>query len=190
MRIADRQMSTLAEILADSTVEVHESTAVLDPEAFAYRRRMVESKENRAVAGVVWDDRDRLLLARYDGESHYDGWRLPGSAVGNVTDFEPRLRDHLGGLLGERVVGVEPAQVQKHVARPEDDGGADGEGEREDEIEEASLFYVLCDATLDSRPVEMVERAETPEGVELDWFAEKPDDVINEGVLTRLFGER
>ena len=178
-------MSTLAEILDDSEVEIFESTAELDAEAFERRRQTVEAKENRAVSGIVRDDRGRFLLARYRGEGRWNSWRLPGSKVGNVTDFEPRLGEHLTELLGDCVSAVEPTQVQKHTARHEhrDENGVDGDHE------EPSLFYVLCNVELEGRPEDVVERASPGENAELAWFADKPDDVINEGVLSRLFGE-
>lgn len=178
-------MSALGEVLQNSAVEIFESTAELDAEAFERRRQTVEAKENRAVSGLVRDDRGRLLLARYSGNGRWNAWRLPGSKVGNVTDFEPRLGEHLAELFGNHVSRVEPTQVQKHIARRKNVSGA----ESENDSEEASLFYVLCDVELEGRPEDVVERASPGENVELAWFADKPDDVINEGVLSRLFGE-
>lgn len=211
-----RIVSTLDEILERPEVDVFESDVAVDAAGFERYRRTAEASENRAVSGLIRDDRDGLLLARYESDDRWDGWRLPGSEVGAVTDFESRLREELAGLLGDAVTGVEPNQVQKHTARREDArGGADDgeavdgsvdtdEGDTRDdggagsrdatgsdrEDREASLFYVLCDVDLDGRPADAVERASTPDGVELDWFAGTPDDAINEGVLRRLFGEK
>ena len=179
-------MSNLDEVLQNSAVEIFESTAELDAEAFERRRQTVEARENRAVSGLVRDDRGRLLLARYKGDGRWNAWRLPGSKVGNVTDFEPRLGEHLTDLLGDNVSKIEPTQVQKHTARRESDTAESEDG---NDREEPSLFYVLCDVELDGDPADVVDRASPGENVELEWFADKPDDVINEGVLSRLFGE-
>lgn len=163
-------MSSLDELLDDPAVEVTETVTELGPAAFERRLEVDRTDWNRAVSGVVRDADDRLLLVRRsDG---WDGWLLPGSDVGSVTDFEPRLREELTELLGDCIAEVEPMQVRKQT------------GERDGET--ASLYYVLCEVELEGPPREVVEEVETDEGVELAWFSETPDDAVNPGVIDGL----
>lgn len=161
-------MTSLPEILTDPEVEIVDSRTTVGESAFQRRRRPVESGANRAVAAVVRDDADRLLLVRHRGEDTYDGWRLPGSAVGAVTDFVGRLEEAVASKLGVRLADPTPRWVYRQI------GVHDGET--------APLFYVLCEATLDRDP------AATSDDLEIGWFGSPPDALVNSDVVRDRLG--
>lgn len=164
-------MSQLDSILTDPNVEIVESVAEFDESTLEHWLETVENRENRAVAGIIRDDADRVLLARRPGEAGREGWRLPGSEVGRVTDFDERIRTELTALLGAKPADVTPRRVHKHTARSAP--------------EPASYFYVLYDVEIDQSAM----RTDPPGEVELRWAADRPDSVVNGGVMDRLFDD-
>ncbi|PSP79543.1 hypothetical protein BRC81_04850 [Halobacteriales archaeon QS_1_68_20] len=166
-------MTTLPEVLTDPDVEIVDLRTSLDDGSFERRRPAVESRRNRAVAGILRDGDGRLLLVRYRGADSFDGWRLPGSGVGEVTDFDGRLRAAVEADLGVSVASVTPRWVYRQV-------GVHGD-------ETAPLFYVVCRITLDRGPAG--RDLPTRENVEARWFESPPDDLVNTTVVRDRFGD-
>ena len=167
-------MSTLEEILNDPAVEIHESTEQADADRFAAWQRAVERAENRAVSGFVRDSEGRLLLVRYD--DGFDGWRLPGSPVGRVENFEERLRTELRDQFGLEPATVTPTQVQAHTAKHDGD--------------EATYYYVLCETAFEEPPEAQLTAATVSSRVEFYWFETEPEEAVNPVVLSRVFQDK
>jgi ADP-ribose pyrophosphatase YjhB (NUDIX family) len=156
-------MTELEELLEDPAVEVVDSSAPFGPEEAS----RVRDGYNRAAAGIIEDPEDRVLFMRRDS-----GWRLPGTAVDAVVNFEDRLRSALEDYVGIRSAAVEPLRIHRHSAT---------------NIEDVpSYHYVLFDVRPDDPPLAAIGQSPV-EGVELEWFSSSPEDVINDGVVSRLF---
>lgn len=104
-------MTKLREILRNDSVDVLDTEEEFEAKRFETWKSAVEADENRAVSGIIRDGDDRVLLVK--AESGLGGWRLPGSSVGQVVDFEARLRNE-----HEEQLGVVPETVRPHSSRP------------------------------------------------------------------------
>lgn len=163
-------MSTLDDLLTDPDVTVHRSEEVFEQDQFEQWVESAEREENRAVSGIVHDEAGRLLLVQY--EDGFGGWRLPGSSVGQVHDFESRLDDELGEQFGLSPKRITPTEIQAHTARH---GG-----------DEATYYYVLCAVEFGDSARETLDANAVSDRVTYEWFENEPDDVVNPTVISRL----
>lgn len=166
-------MSSLNQLLHDTAVEIVESDVELKRSELEQWSKNEQEKKNRAVSGIIRNDQGQLLLMRHSGDGSEDGWRLPGSEVGRIMEFESRLREELNELLGARVTSVTPIRIHKHTGRH---GSA-----------ETSLFYMLCDVDLEQLPEKAQTQPPNGDGYEFKWFSESPEEVVNSEVMPRLF---
>ncbi|MFB6255085.1 MAG: NUDIX hydrolase, partial [Halobacteriaceae archaeon] len=156
-------MSQLDALLDNPTVEIIESSA----EFSSSQAESVRDGNNRAAAAIIRDEKGRILLMRRSDR----GWRLPGTDVGSVTEFEKRLRDALHDRVGIQATTVTPTRIHKHRAENYDDV--------------PPYHYVLFDVEPEESP-SMIDDSPN-DSIELRWFSDQPDNVLNEGVMSHIF---
>ena len=164
-------MTKLPEILQADSVEVLDTEEEFGAKRFETWKSAVEADENRAVSGIVRDGSGRIFLVKY--ESGLNGWRLPGSSVDRIGDFEDRLRKALEEQLGVVPETVTPSLVQAHTAKHD--------GER------ATYYYVICETELGDSPESVLERDSIDEEVTFAWFDDRPEEVMNPTVISNFF---
>lgn len=156
-------MPDLEALLADPDVEIVESTGEFNPAQI----ERVRDGNNRAVAGIIRDAGRVLLLRQSD-----QGWRLPGTDVGHVVAFEQRLRESLHDRVGIESATIQPTRIHRHSATQAADV--------------PSMHYVLYDVEPAEPPAPRI--TDSPKAsLDLGWFSNRPEAVVNPGVMDRLF---
>lgn len=158
-------MLFLEDVLADPDVPVVQLRESGDAEAVERRERMGVEGTNRAVSAAVTGPEGALLLVRRTGDDALDGWRLPGSDVGTVTDLRGGLDDRLREWVGiDAIDSLSPDRVFRQTVT---------DGERS-----ASLYYVVFAGRFGDRPDLSVAA-----DVEAEWWHTRPDDLVNPSVV-------